>query len=266
MILRGDPMTNPSFRRIGGFALSLSLAAVTLCVSSVGCGDGGVTSEPVGPIPPANLPLCGERATPSDPLPDVVPSSGVWPWPGTRNVFELVEKTGDGWSVTVDSGAPSSVTAVRDEGHLLDYMKAGDRIDVFAYVECVPFSGCKSYHVVTDAADGSLIAAAYDHDQALLAFSAALGGKVWLQPTCRSEKPDTCYPDGFHTFNALWVAGNATPVEVGTTTSVVVAGTTVRVRATLLDGIAGGSLDTISHCGTDAGALFRGHQTFQFAR
>lgn len=245
------------------------LGSVLGCGASGGvapqAGDGGpgpdtvVETTDATDSPGAALPVCTPFASSPPVLPSLTPRGS---WGDGPHVYELVSPTANGWTLRLVSGTPPGTDSVVDEGKLLAGFVAGDRLSVDGVTRCQPFSGCKSYQVVTNAADRTLIAATYSHDSDLAGFSALLGIAVSLEPVCRSAQPDGCYPGAIAVQNRLRFGDEPARIGAGSTGSIAIAGRTVRVAAGRLLTLSGGAASTC----LDAGSFWRGGQTFNLAR
>jgi len=224
----------------------------------------------LGPAPDAGdptvaaLPVCASGAPPTaaPALPALAPQGTGPGWGNGPHVYSLVAPTATGWSLALVSGATPAADGVTDEGNLLAGLAAGDRIAVDGLTVCQSFSGCKQYTVVTNAADGSLIAASYARDFGLDGFSTALGVAVSLEPVCRFAAPDDCYPGAIVVQNQLRFGSDPARIGAGASGSVTIAGGTVRVAAAALTTLSGGAASTC----VDSGSFWRGGQRFNLAR
>jgi len=119
------------------------------------------------------------------------------------SIFSLDTKTANGWTVSLVSGDLDAPTQVQDDG-LLSAFAPGDRIEITARNRCQPFSGCRSFVVVRNAADHVLITAyIYDTADTLVTFGEAVGVKFSFEPVCSFPPASVCYADEIETQHRL---------------------------------------------------------------
>lgn len=233
----------------------------SLFVGGLACGDDATDA---GKGAPQAMPVCAAFADAGATLPTLSPkvTEGLPGWGNGAHVYALSAPTADGWTLALESGASPAVESVSDPGNLLAGLQAGNRISVDGASTCQSFSGCKSYVVIRNAADGTLIEASYFHDSAMDAFSLLLGGVLALEPVCRAAETDGCYPGAVVVQNQLRFAGNAEPIAAGASGAVVIAGQTLRIAVGPLVTLSGGGAGTC----LDAGSFFRGKQQLSLVR
>jgi hypothetical protein len=127
----------------------------------MGTGGGAGTSAGAGN---GQLPACATRVGASFPEGSGAPHTfplqfGVASHSGSA-LFELEEKTADGWRVSRVSGNWPDVQLLLDDTLLSD-LAVGDTIRISAHSECQSFSGCAAYVVVQNGQDDALITATF---------------------------------------------------------------------------------------------------------
>jgi len=241
--------------------------SVVLLIPLVACSSVGTSlgaAPDAGNPTVAALPVCASPASPTaaPALPTLLPHGAGPGWGDGPHVYSLVAPTATGWTLALVSGVTPATDSVDDDGNLLAGLAAGDRIAVDGIMHCQTASGCKEYAVVTNAADGSLIAASYDSDFGMDGFSTALGVAVSLEPVCRFTAPDGCYPGATVVQNQLRFGSDPARIGAGASGSVTIASRAVRVAAGRLTTLSGGGE---SMC-LDGGSFWRGGQRFNLAR
>jgi hypothetical protein len=128
-------------------------------------------------------------------------------------LFELEEKTADGWRVSRISGSWPDIQLLTDDG-LLSELVVGDTIRISAHSECQSFSGCASYVVVQNGMDGALITATFvDRPQSLPGFAQTVGIDLALEPVCALPPVSDCFENEVQTQYSVSAEADA-PVVV----------------------------------------------------
>jgi hypothetical protein len=179
----------------------------------MGTGGGAGTSAGAGN---GQLPACATRVGASFPEGSGAPHTfplqfGVASHSGSA-LFELEEKTADGWRVSRVSGNWPDVQLLLDDTLLSD-LAVGDTIRISAHSECQSFSGCAAYVVVQNGQDDALITATFiDRPQSLPGFAQTLGVELSLEPACALPPISNCFEDEIQTQYSLSVAADAAVV------------------------------------------------------
>lgn len=196
-------------------ALGTGVLAVVATLSGVplGCQGGPAASQPDGggggrSGASGSLPLCdGAPDQFSDYQANGTPAAILLKGTGT-SVFSLDRQTAGGWEVSLVSGdLPPPALLV--DGGLLSDLTAGDRLEVVSREECRPYSGCKSWSVIRNGANGGLISAAFHDDPAgLPTFSTLVGISLALRPECTFPRRSLCFLDELQTHHRLLVSAD----------------------------------------------------------